>query len=54
LAGELVELDVVALDRHDRPVHLLGYWPSEWTRDLHAIDVKVACTGIHVRASQRR
>jgi len=34
--------------------YLLGYWPSASTRELHAIDVKVARKGVHVRARQRR
>lgn len=34
--------------------YLLGYWPAASTRDLHAIDVKVARKGVHVRARQRR
>ena len=34
--------------------YLLGYWPTASTRDLHAIDVKVARKGVHVRARQRR
>lgn len=34
--------------------YLLGYWPAASTRDLHAIDVKVARKGVHVRARQLR
>ena len=34
--------------------YLIGYWPGESKRELHAIDVSVARKGVHLRARQRR
>ena len=34
--------------------YLIGYWPGESKRELHAIDVSVARKGVHALARQRR
>jgi VWFA-related protein len=43
-----------AIWRESSRYYLLGYWPSAEKRDLHAIDVKVARKGVHLRVRRAR
>jgi VWFA-related protein len=46
---------VIDIVRRDTGTYyLLGYWPSDSTKELHTIDLKVNKRGLHVRARRLR